>query len=156
MASGPVFIFCASELVFEGIEGVGSCFHILRSHTHFVPYRGRRVPFTCFAFPDFFSAVPRASNSFFIFFASERVFGGTEGVGSRFHVLRSKTWLGLYRGRRVPFSCFVLPDSLSTVPRACGPIFMFYALGIVWGRTKGGESRFKVLSSMSRFHILRS
>jgi hypothetical protein len=130
-------MFCAPILILCRTEGVGSRLHVLRFRTVFRRYRERQIRFS-------------------FFFASERVFGGTEGVGSHFHVLRSQTWLGLYRGHRVPFSCFVLPDSLSTVPRARGPVFMFYALGIVWGRTKGGESRFKVLSSMSRFHILRS
>jgi hypothetical protein len=118
-----------------------------------VPYRGCRIPFSYFALPNSFSAIPRASGPVFIFFASERVFDGTDGVGSRFHylgdidgvesrfhVLRSRTCLGLYRGRRVPFSYFAIPDSLSTVPKARGLVFMFYALGIDWGCTKGGES----------------
>jgi hypothetical protein len=75
--SAPIFMFCAPELIFGGTEGVGShfhvlrartlilmfstpglifgCtegvrsrFHVLRARTRFWPYRGRRVPFTCF------------------------------------------------------------------------------------------------------------
>jgi hypothetical protein len=38
------------------------------------------------------------------------IFGGTEGVGSRFNVLRARTYFRLYRGRQVPFSCLALPD----------------------------------------------
>jgi hypothetical protein len=131
MASGPVFIFCASELVFGGTEGVRSCFHVLRSHTHFVPYRGRRVPFTCFAFPDCFSAVPRASNSFFILF--------------RF---RTRFWR--YRGCRVSFSCFALPDLVGSVQRASGPVFMFCAPGLAFDGTEGAWPCFHVLRSRNR------
>jgi hypothetical protein len=79
-ASGPVFVFCAPELVLSGSEGVTSHFHVLRARTHFrryrgrrlpfscltLPhsfwwYRGRRVPFSCFALLDSFSSVTRAS-----------------------------------------------------------------------------------------------
>jgi hypothetical protein len=86
---------------------------------------GHRVRFSCLALVDSFSAVPRAPGPVFLFCSPELILGGTEGVGSRFHVLRSRTHLGRYRGRRVPFSCFVLPDSFSTVARSSGPVFMF-------------------------------
>jgi hypothetical protein len=127
-ASGPFFLFCAPGLVFggtkgvpfrfhvfRGTKGVGSCFHVLRSRTHFRRYRGRRVPFSRFAFqdsfsavsgasgpvflfarPDSFSSVPRASGPVFMFCAPRLVFGGIEGVGSRFHVLRSRAHFGRY------------------------------------------------------------
>jgi hypothetical protein len=65
--SGPIFIFCSPGLVFDGTEGVVSLFHVLRSRTYFRRYRGRQVPFSCFAHPDSFSAVPRASCPFFMF-----------------------------------------------------------------------------------------
>jgi hypothetical protein len=55
--SGPVFMFCAPGLVFVGTEGVSSHFHVVRSRTHFWRYRGCRVPFSCFALLDSFSAV---------------------------------------------------------------------------------------------------
>jgi hypothetical protein len=158
------------ELVFGGTDGVGSRFHILCSHTHFVWYRERRVPFLCFALPNSFSAVPTASDPVFIFLllnlfsavprvsglvfmfcAPGLVWGYTEGVESCFHVLRSWIRFGRYRGRRVPFSCFLLPGPFSTVPRASGAVFIFCALGIIRGRTKGGESRFQVLRSQTRF-----
>jgi hypothetical protein len=151
MASGPVFMFCAPGHVFGGIESVGSRFHVLRSRTSFRRYRGRRVPFTCFARPDSFSAVSRASGPVFMFYAPGLFFDGTEGVGSRLHVLRSLTrfqrYLGVgyrfhvfrartrfrrYRGRRLPFSCFALPDSFLTVQRASCPVFIFCASGLVW------------------------
>jgi hypothetical protein len=44
----------------------------------------------------------------------------------------------------VPFSCFVRPDSFSTVPGALGPVFMFCAPGLMFGGTEGVESRFHV------------
>jgi hypothetical protein len=78
---GPVFMFCAPRLVFDGTEGIGSRFHVLRS-------RGL----------DFMFCDPGL------------VFGGTKGVRSRFHVLRSRTCFWWYRMRWVPFSCFVRPD----------------------------------------------
>jgi Plant mobile domain len=43
---------------------IGSRFHVLRAPTHFRRYRGRQVPFSCFALLDSFSAVPRASGPF--------------------------------------------------------------------------------------------
>jgi hypothetical protein len=97
-ASGPVFLFCAPELIFGGTEGVGSRFHVLRSRNRFQRYRGHRVPFSCFALPNSFSAVPRAS---------------------------------------VSFSCFAHLDSFSLVPRVSGPVFMFCAPGIIFGGTEG-------------------
>jgi hypothetical protein len=125
MSSVSVFIFYTPGLIFGGTGSDEYLFHVLRSRTRFRWYRVRRVSFSCFALPDSFSAVPRASGPVFMFYAPELIFGGTEDVGSRFHVLRSQTHFRRYQGRRVPFSCFALPDSVSTVPRASGPIFMF-------------------------------
>jgi hypothetical protein len=68
-----------------------------------------------------------ASGPVFIFCDLGEYFGGTEGIGSRFHVLRAGTSFLLYRGRRFPFSSFARPDSLLAVPRDLSPIFMFYA-----------------------------
>jgi hypothetical protein len=109
-SSGPVFMFCTLELVFSGSESVASCFHVMHSRTHFRRYRWRhapfsyfalpytfsgcrwcRVPFTCFALPDSFSAVRRASGPVFMFCVPVLVFGGSMGVGSRFHILRPRT-----------------------------------------------------------------
>jgi hypothetical protein len=85
--SGPVFIFCQSGLIFGDTEDVGSRFHVLRARTRFRRYRGRRVPFSCFALPDSFSVVPRASGPIFLFCVPVLIVDGTEGVGSHFHVL---------------------------------------------------------------------
>jgi hypothetical protein len=156
-------LFCAPGLIFGGSEGVGvqfSCF--ARSRTRFRRCGGRRVQFSCFALPDSFSAVPRASSPVNMFCAPGLIFGGTEGVGYRFHVLRahsfsavttascpvfmfcapghvfgsagvvgslfhvlrSRTRFRWFRGRRVQFSCFALPDSFSAVSRASGNVFM--------------------------------
>jgi hypothetical protein len=105
-SSGHVFMFCSPGHIFDGTKGVRSRFHGLHARTHFWRKRGCRVPFSCFALeksvpavprasgpvsifahPDSFSAIPRASGPVFMFCAPEIFFGGTEGVGSRFHVL---------------------------------------------------------------------
>jgi hypothetical protein len=106
----PIFMFCASGLVFDGTEGVrsffmfctpllvfadtegvGSRLHVLRSQIHFRRYRGRHVPFFLFCAPGLAFAVPMVSGPVFKYCALRLIFGGTEGVGSRFHVLRSRT-----------------------------------------------------------------
>jgi hypothetical protein len=164
-------MFSAPGHVFSGIEGVGyrfhvlhsrtrfrryggrvgSHFHVLRTRTHFRRYKVRRVPFSCFVLPNSFSAVPRATGPVFMLCAPRLVVGGTEDVGSRFHVLRSRKRFGRYRGRRVPLTCFEHPDSFSTVPRASSPIFMFCTSGLVFGDTEGVRSRFHVFRSRSCF-----
>jgi hypothetical protein len=103
-------MFCGPEHFFGGAEGVGSrfrvlragtrfrrkrgCrirFHVLRARTHFRRYRGRPIPFSCFALPDISVVVPSPSGSVFKFSAPGLVFGITDGVGSRFYVLHSRT-----------------------------------------------------------------
>jgi hypothetical protein len=133
-------MFCAPVLIFGGTEGVASHFHVLHARTRYRMYRGRPVQFSCFARPDSFSTVPRASGPVFMFCAPRLVFDGNECLGSRFHNFRALThflryrwrWVPFscfrrYRGRRVPISCFALPDSFSAVPMASGPFFMFCA-----------------------------
>jgi hypothetical protein len=51
-----------------------SRFHVLRSGTRFRRYRGRRVPFSCLALPDSFSAVPRASAPVLMYCAPKIVY----------------------------------------------------------------------------------
>jgi hypothetical protein len=157
-------MFCTPRLVFDGTEGVGSRLHVLHTWTHFQRNRGRRLPFSCFVFPDSFSAVPRVSGHVFIFCALGLIFGCNEGFWSRiqvlrsrsrFHVLCSRTHFLRYRGRRVPFSCFVRPYSFSTVLRASAHIFMFCAPGVVFGGTEGVGSRFNVLRSRTPFRRYR-
>jgi hypothetical protein len=159
-ALGPIFMFCAPRLIFDGTEGVvifsgtevvGSCFHLLRSRTCFQRYRGRRVPFSSFALPDSFSVVSRASGPVFFFCAPALIFDGSDDVGIGFHVLCNRTSFRRYRGRRVPLSCFALPDSFSAVHRASGPIFMFFAPRLIFGASGGVRSRFHVLRSRTRF-----
>jgi hypothetical protein len=141
--SGPFFMFCASGIIFGGTEGVGSRFHVLRARTHYRQNRGHQLP-------NLFWAVPRASGPVFMFCALRHVFGGTEGVWSRFHVLRSRTHFRRYRGRRDPFSCFSCADSFTAVTRASGPVFMFCAPEPVFGGTKGVGSRFHVSRARTR------
>jgi hypothetical protein len=146
---------CAPGLVFGGIEGVWSRFHVLHSLTRFRRYQGRLLPFSCLARPDSFSAVPRVSDPDFMFCAPRIVFGGIGVLVSRFHVLRSRNRFRRHRGSRVPFSCFALPDSFSAVPRASGPVFMICAPGLVFGGTEGVVSRFHVLRSRTHFRRYR-
>jgi hypothetical protein len=154
-ASGLVFMFCAPGLIFCCTDGVCIRLHVLRSRTRFRRYRRRPVPFSCFARPDLFSAVPMASSPVFIFCAPGHVLGANEGVGPRFHVLRARTRFLSYRGCRVSFSCYARPDSFSTVPRAVGPVFMFCAPGLVLGGNEGVGSRFHVLRSRTHFRRYR-
>jgi hypothetical protein len=173
-ASGSVLKCCAPELDFDGTDGVRFRFHVLCSRNHFRRYRRRRVPFSCFALPDSFSAVPRASGPIFMFFALGPIFHGTDGVGCGFHGLRSKTQFRRYRGRRFPFSCFALPepfsavpshrvplscfallDSFSALPRASGAVFIFCAPRLDFGGTEGVGFRFHVLHSRTRFRRYR-
>jgi hypothetical protein len=147
-------MFYAPILVFGGTDGVGSRFQVLRPGTRFRRYRVRRVTFSCFALPktpNSFSTVPRSSDPVSMFCAPRHVFGSAEGVGSCFHVLSFRTHFRQFRGRRVQFSCFALPDSFSVDPRASGPIFMFYAPILVFGRTDSVGSRFHVLRPGIRF-----
>jgi hypothetical protein len=123
----------------------------LRSQTRFRRYRGRRVPFSCFARPTSFSAVPRASGPVCLFWAPRIIFGGTEGIGSRFHVLRARNRFRRYRRRRVSFSCFASPVSFSAGPRASGRIFMFCAPVLIFSGSEGVGSRFQVLRSRTHF-----
>jgi hypothetical protein len=155
MASNLIVMFSVPGHVFGDTEGVEFCFHVLRSHTRFRRYRERRVPFSCFALPDSFSKVPRASDLIFLFCASGLIFDGTEGVGFRFHVLRSRTRFPRYLGRRVPFSCFGLPDSFSAIPRASHSVFMCFAIGHVFVGTEGVEYRFPALHARTYFRLYR-
>jgi hypothetical protein len=162
--SGPVFMFCSRtrfrryrccrvQFSFFACphsfslepRASGPVFNFLRARTRFLQYRGRRVLFSCFALPDSLSVVPRASAPVYMFCAPGLVFGGTEGVGSRFHVLLFRTHFRRYRGRQAPFSCFALPDLFSAIPRASGSFFMFCAPVVVFASTEGVRSRFHVL-----------
>jgi hypothetical protein len=150
-------MFYAPELVFGGIEGIRSHFHALRDQTRYRLYRARRtgfrrfrgrlVPFSCFAHPNTFSAVPRASGPVFIFCAPGLVFSGAECVRSRFFVLCTRTRFRRSRGRRVPFSCFALAYMLLAVLMASCPDFMFCAPGFVFDGNKGVGFRFQILRS---------
>jgi hypothetical protein len=124
---GTVLLFCAPRLLLGVTEGVGSCFHVLHSRTHFRRYRGRGVPFLCFALPVPFWAVPRTSGLIFMFYAPRLFFGGTEGADVNIYISRPWTRFRRYRGRRVPFSCFALTESFWALPSASGLIFMFCA-----------------------------
>jgi hypothetical protein len=124
-AMGAFFIFCAPGVVSRGSrfhEGVGSRFQVLRSRTHFRMYRGHRGPFSCFTLLNSFPTILRALGPVFKFCSPGLVFGENEGVRSHFHVLRSRSRFPRYRGHRVPFSSFALPDSFLLVSRALGPV----------------------------------
>jgi hypothetical protein len=148
-------MFYAPGLIYGSTEGVMSRFHVLGSRNHFRRYRGRQVSFSCFALPDLFSAMPSASGLVFKFCALRLIFSSTEGVGSRFHVLRSRSPFKRYRGRQVPFSCFAFLDSFSAVSGASNLVFMFCAHGLIFGGTEDVGSLFHVLRSRTRFRRYR-
>jgi hypothetical protein len=150
-APGPVVIFCATRLIFGGTEGVRSRYHVLHSRVCFRWYRGHRVPFSCFALSDSFLTVPRASGPVFIFCALELILGGTEGVGSNFHILCSQTRFVRYRGRRVQFSCIALPNPFWAVTRTSGPVCMCCAPELVLVGTRGAGSHFHVMGHQTHF-----
>jgi hypothetical protein len=101
-----------------------------------------------------------------MFCAPELIFGGTSGIRSRFHVLRSQILFRWCGGRRVPFSCFTLPDLFLTIPMASGPVFMFCVPVLIFDGTEGVGFHFHVFSPGhvfggaegvgSSFHGLRS
>jgi hypothetical protein len=154
-ASVPVFMFCAPGLAFGGTDGVGPHFDVLYSRTRFWLYRRSQISFSYFARPDSFSAVLRASDPVYMFCAPGLVFGGNEGVGSCFHVLRARTCFLLYRGLRVQISCFVLLDLFSAVLRASGPVLMYCESGHIFCGTEGVGYRFHVLRAQTRFRRYR-
>jgi hypothetical protein len=164
---GLVYMFCAPVLIFGGTDCAVSRLYVLHSRTHFLR---RQVQFSCFALTNSFSTIPRASGPVFIFCAPKLIFGGiegvrfifmfyapglalvgTEGVGSSFHVLGSRTHFRLYRGCRVLFPCFALPDPFWVVSRLSGPIFMFCAPGLIFNGTEDVRSRLLILRSQTRF-----
>jgi hypothetical protein len=148
-------MFCAPGLIFGDTEGVRSRFQVLRSRTRFRRCRVRQVSFSCFAHSDSFSTVPRPSDPIFMFCAPELVFDGTEGGGSRFHILRARTYFRRYRGHSVPFSYFALPSTFSAVWRASSLDFIFCAPGVVLGGTDGVGSHFHVLRARTHFRRYR-
>jgi hypothetical protein len=91
-ASDLVCMFCAPKLVcmFCAPKLVCPHFHVLRSLTRFLCCGGRWVPFSCFLLSDSFSAVLKVSHLVFMFCAPVLLFGGTDGVGHHFLVLRSR------------------------------------------------------------------
>jgi hypothetical protein len=166
-------MFCAPGLAFDGTEGAGPRFHVLRSRNRLGSYQGQQVPFSSFELLDTFFTVPRAPCPVFIFCAPGLIFDGSEGAESRIHVLRSRTHFGQYRGCQVQFSCFA-PDSFGAAPsasglifmfcapglilaisRVSGPVFVFCALALVFDGTEGIGSRFNVLQSRTRFRTYR-
>jgi hypothetical protein len=77
-----------------------------------------------------------------MFCAPGLIFGGTESIDSRFYVLRARIHFRLYRGIRVPFSCFALPDMFLAMRLGSSPVFLFSAPGYFFSGTEGVRSRF--------------
>jgi hypothetical protein len=155
-ASGPIFMFCSPGVVFGGTEDVRSRFHVLRARTRFSFVPRASCPVFMFCAPGLISAIPSVSCPVFMFCAPGHVFGITAGIGSRFHVLLCQTRFRRYRGRQLPFSyfvlldsvsfsCFALPDTFSAVRKASTPVFMFCAPGLIFGGTEGVGSCFHAL-----------
>jgi hypothetical protein len=144
-ASALFFMFCAPGLIFDGTEGAGSRFHVLRSQARFWWCGGRRV------LPDSFSTVSRVSHPVFIFCALRLIFVGSGGVGSRFHVLRARSPFGVTEGIGSRFHILLSRTSFFVVPRASAPLLIPYTPGLVFGGIEGGASYFHVLRARTRF-----
>jgi hypothetical protein len=183
-------MWCTPGLIFGGTEGVRSRFHIfalpfscftILFSCFTIPFFTIplcfTIPFSCFSLPNMFLAVRRTSGLVFMFCSPGHVFGGTEGVrsrfhllharthfrrnrgrrlpflcfGSRFHVLRARTLSRRYRRHRVPFSYFAVPCTFLVFRRASGVDFMFCAPGLVVGGTEGVSFHTHVLRSKTRF-----
>jgi hypothetical protein len=129
---GYLFMFCAPRLFLGSTVGVGSHYYVLCARTRFRRYRGRLVPFSCYALPFSFLAVPWAS-----------------------FVFHTRIQFRRHRGSWVSFSCFALADLFSVVPRAPHPVFMFCAPGLIFGGTKSAGSSFHVLRSRTRYRRYR-
>jgi hypothetical protein len=154
-----------------------SFFEVLHTRTRFRRNRGHRVPFSYFARPDSFSSEPRASGPVLTFCAHGLIFGGTVGVGSRFHVLRPRTHFRRYRGLIFGgivsmfcpsglifggiegvgsrFRCFARQDSFSAMSSASGPVFMFCVPVLGFSGNEGVGSRFHFLLSRTHFRRYR-
>jgi hypothetical protein len=113
----------------------------------------RRVQFSCFTLLDSFSAVP-TSGLIFMFCASGIILGGTEDVGSNFHVLHSWNRFGCYLERRVQFSYFVLPDVFGGT-EGVDQVFMFCAPGLIFRGTEGVGSSCNVFRTRNHFRRYR-
>jgi hypothetical protein len=170
----PIFMFC-TPVPFSAVQWTR--FNVLRCRTSFGLYRGRQIPFSCFALPGSFLAILRAPGPSFRFCAPILIFGVAVGAGSHCHVLRSqshfgwyrgyrkcrflfscftlRTRFGRYRGRRVLFLFFALLDSFWVIPRASSPIFMFFAPVLILGGIEGAEFSFHVSRFRTRFRRYR-
>jgi hypothetical protein len=151
----PIFMFCTPGVVSRGTEGVRSHFHVLRSEARFRRYGGRWVSISCFALPDTFSAVPRAAGPVFMFYSSGLIFGNTEGVRSRFHVLSARLIFGGAEGVRSCFHVLRSRTCFSAVPSESDPIFMFCAPELIFNGLEGDGSRFDVLCAETSFQLCR-
>jgi len=123
-ASGPVFTFCALGHDWTVPTASGPFSRFALPDTFSAVPRASGPVFT-FCAPGSFSEVQRASGTAFMFCAPGLVFGSTERVGPRFHVLRSRTRFWRFGTRRAPFTHLALPDTFSAVPSASSPVFTF-------------------------------
>jgi hypothetical protein len=163
-------MFCASVLIFSGTDDAQSSFHVLPPGLIFGGTKDIGVSFLCFAIPDSFWAVPRASGSVFIFCAfglifdstdgarfsfmfcaSGLIFDGIEGAGSQFYFLRSRTHFGRYQGHQSRFLICALLNSIWAVSWASGQVFIFCAVKLIFDSTEGVWSRFQILLFRTRF-----
>jgi hypothetical protein len=144
-------MFCVPELIFGGTYGVGSRFHVLRSRSLFRRCGKRRVPFSYFAPPDSFSAVSMASSRVFMLCVPVRIFGGSEGVGSHFHGLRSGLVFGGFKGVVSGFHVLLSRTHFRRYRRRRVSFLCFALLGLVFGGTVGACYRFHILCARTHF-----
>jgi hypothetical protein len=98
-----------------------------------------------------FSAVMRASGPVLMFCAPRLIFGGIEGVPSRFNVFHTRHVFGGTERVRYRFHVLRTRNRIRQCRVRRVLFFMFCAPGLVFGGIGGVGSRFDVLRSRSRF-----
>jgi hypothetical protein len=98
-----------------------------------------------------------------MFYASGLIFGGSEVVGSRFHVLQARTYFWRYRGpylflaiswASAPIFMFCIPRLIFGDTVGVSPVFMFCAPVLIFGDTEGVKSHFHVLRARGSFSAI--
>jgi hypothetical protein len=160
-ASVPVFLFCAPGLVSGDTEGIRSCFSGFTLHDSFSAVPRASLPVFTFCASGLvfgfrvsglvFTFCPWALGPVFMFSTPGLVFSGIEGVGSRFHDLRTRSHFRRIRGCPLPFSCFPLSDTFSVVPGWRWVLFSCFARQTRFRRYRGRRIPFSYFAHPDLF-----
>jgi hypothetical protein len=89
-----------------------------------------------------------------MFCALGPILGGSDNVGCRFHVLRSRIIFDDIEGAS-PFFMFSAPNSFWVVPRASSCVFIFCASRLIFDGTEGAGCSFPGLRSQTQLGLYR-